>query len=99
MKSNDREKRLETSHGGKCNRLAAFCMIAFLHFQLTAASQSSTQARSEAIDAIDQAQRPRSASITRPEQKKTEHDNSDMFAATNAQAASPVFKSQPDNGE
>jgi cytochrome c peroxidase len=50
-------------------------------------------------DAIADAQTPRQTDITRPEQKKDEHDRSNIFDAKNAMPSSPAFANQPDNGK
>ncbi|MGI8746522.1 MAG: cytochrome B6 [Bryobacteraceae bacterium] len=49
-------------------------------------------------DAVSQAQQPSPVANTRPEQKKTGHDSSDIFDASKANASSPVFKGQPKEG-
>src|SRR5947207_14074289 len=46
-------------------------------------------------DAVAQAQEPTPVLVTRPEQKKTDHDPSNIFNATDAKPSSPVFKDQP----
>jgi cytochrome c peroxidase len=51
------------------------------------------------FDATTDAQSPRSPSGGRPEQKKTSHDLSTVFAAASAPASSPAFRDQPDLGE
>ncbi len=50
-------------------------------------------------DAITDAQTPREVPADRPEQKKTEHDQSDVFKAPNAPPSSPAFEDQPDKGQ
>lgn len=62
-----------------------------------AAAQRATQAIRS--DAVQEAQTPRPVEATRPEQAKTDHDKSDIFAAPNAQASSRVFARQPDKGQ
>jgi cytochrome c peroxidase len=49
-------------------------------------------------DAVQQAQTPREVAETRPEQKKSEHDQSSVFLATKAPAVSPALKDQPKEG-
>ncbi len=49
-------------------------------------------------DAIADAQQPREAAATRPEQKKSDHDRSDVFAAGNAPDDSTAFADQPEKG-
>jgi hypothetical protein len=50
-------------------------------------------------DVVQDAQTPRQAQITRPEQQPTGHDQSDIFSATNAPSSSPAFETQPDQGK
>lgn len=50
-------------------------------------------------DAVANAQTVRETSVTRPEQKKSEHDRSNIFNAPNAAPSSPAFDSQPDKGK
>ena len=49
-------------------------------------------------DAIQDAQSPRTVAASRPEQKKTEHDESEVFSAGNAVPMSNALKDQPDGG-
>ena len=50
-------------------------------------------------DAVQNAQTVREVPPTRPEQKKNEHDRSNVFDAQNALPASPAFNNQPDKGK
>lgn len=50
-------------------------------------------------DAVLNAQTVREVPATRPEQKKTEHDRSNVFDAQNALPSSPAFNNQPDKGK
>ncbi|HEY6401877.1 MAG TPA: cytochrome B6 [Blastocatellia bacterium] len=50
-------------------------------------------------DAVVDAQTTQNVQITRPEQRKTEHDRSAVFKDTNAESSSPVLNSQPDQGK
>ena len=50
-------------------------------------------------DAVEEAQSPPRASGSRPEQQKSEHDRSDVFAGTKAPPSSTALPSQPDAGE
>lgn len=50
-------------------------------------------------DAVTEAQEPRTVPIERPEQKKTDHDRSDIFKAQKAKPSSPVFENQPRDGK
>ncbi|HLW64491.1 MAG TPA: cytochrome B6 [Gemmataceae bacterium] len=50
-------------------------------------------------DAVQDAQQPQAVSITRPEQKKSAHDQSDIFKAANAEPITGALKQQPKEGE
>src|SRR5687768_18338547 len=50
-------------------------------------------------DAIADAQTPRDAAATRPEQQKTAHDKSDVFNPAKAPRSSTALESQPQKGE
>jgi cytochrome c peroxidase len=50
-------------------------------------------------DAVVDAQTTQSVPITRPEQRKTEHDLSDIFKAPSAESSSPALENQPDQGK
>ena len=50
------------------------------------------------VDAIAEAQHARETPIERPEQRQSEHDRATIFQAQNAEASSPVFKTQPKQG-
>jgi cytochrome c peroxidase len=50
-------------------------------------------------DAVADAQTPRAVAAERVEQQKTEHDRSDVFAATKARPVSPALKNQPEQGK
>lgn len=49
-------------------------------------------------DAVADAQTPQPGKGSRPEQKLTEHDRSEVFAADNAPLAARAFESQPEKG-
>lgn len=70
-------------------------------FAQTNASRPGTapSTQTSPLDATQDAQMPRAVSATRPEQKKTPHDLSDIFQANKAQPSSEALKSQPDQGE
>lgn len=51
------------------------------------------------FDAVADAQTPRTVRSERPEQKKTEHDGSDIFNVLKAPSSSPVLKNQPKEGK
>src|SRR5690242_240861 len=68
----------------------------------TAISQSDAEprpAKGPSRDAVMEAQTPRETPVTRPEQRKNEHDQSNVFSATNAKPSSPAFENQPDKGK
>jgi cytochrome c peroxidase len=50
-------------------------------------------------DAVAEAQRASPVKVTRPEQQKNAHDNSDVFHPGKASPASPVFQTQPKQGK
>lgn len=50
-------------------------------------------------DAVQDFQTPKPVAGNRPEQIKYSHDMSSVFMASNAPDSSPVFKSQPDQGQ
>jgi cytochrome c peroxidase len=62
-------------------------------------SAQQTPPSPSAADSVDQAQRPRSPAIQRPEQTKTPHDASPMFDAGSARPASTVANDQPNSGK
>ncbi|MDR3634958.1 MAG: cytochrome B6 [Isosphaeraceae bacterium] len=65
----------------------------------TAAVAAQDAKQAPPADAVVEAQTPRAVVIERPEQKKSAHDASDVFAATKAKPSSPAFKGQPEEGE
>src|SRR5262245_58872754 len=50
-------------------------------------------------DAVAEAQTPRAVPETRPEQRRTAHDRSDVFSAHKAEPSSTVLQHQPDHGK
>jgi cytochrome c peroxidase len=52
----------------------------------------------KAFDAIEDAQTPRAVKETRPEQKKSKHDLSDIFSEENSPPSSPALNQQNDKG-
>ncbi len=64
----------------------------------SAFSQNNNETSPPSPDAILNAQTVRETPVTRPEQKKNEHDRSGTFEAPNAMPSSPAFQNQPDNG-
>ena len=66
---------------------------------LDAASEPQAPQAAAPRDAVAEAQTPAAVPETRPEQKKTDHDRSDSFAASKAQPASTAFDNQPEKGQ
>ena len=50
-------------------------------------------------DAVEESQTPRDVPQNRSEQRKTEHDRSDVFLAAQAPPSSPAFRAQPEQGK
>ena len=79
--------------------------LGFVVFACAQVSSDSSQSKSTNAappsqpDAIADAQTPRPAPATRPEQQKTEHDRSGFFAADAAPHSSDALKQQPDEGK
>ncbi|HEY8160398.1 MAG TPA: cytochrome B6 [Methylobacter sp.] len=67
------------------------CAVAF--------AQAPADSSKRASDAIADAQTPKTVRSDRPEQKKTDHDRSDIFYAPKALSSSPVLKDQPKEGK
>jgi cytochrome c peroxidase len=61
-------------------------------------SRGQTPAPSQPADAVQDAQTPRGAGVTRPEQRPTEHDRSGAFAPDAAPPSSTALPGQPDGG-
>ena len=68
---------------------------------VTRAAQDDARRRQPAPppDAVAEAQTPRKVAVERPEQKKTEHDRSGVFAAPKAPESSRAFENQPEKGQ
>ncbi len=64
-----------------------------------AVSKNDNDLSAKSDDAIMNAQVHRQNPNSRPEQKKTDHDRADIFAATEAAPSSSTFKEQPDKGK
>src|SRR5262245_4271275 len=73
--------------------LFALCILAA--WGITSVSLQKTQQQN---DAIQGAQKPTPAADTRPEQNRSDHDRSSIFAAPAADPSSPVFRTQPNAG-
>jgi cytochrome c peroxidase len=50
-------------------------------------------------DAVEEAQTSRDVPADRPEQRKSDHDRSDIFKATNAKSSSTALDDQPEEGK
>lgn len=66
---------------------------------LSGAAWAQDSNRCPPFDAIQDAQTPRDVPVTRPEQRKTEHDLSDIFNASQAIPSSRALAAQPDQGK
>ncbi|QDU88021.1 hypothetical protein Pla175_13910 [Pirellulimonas nuda] len=87
------------------NRSSLSAVVAAMIFSgglaLVAAQQGEEQTRTPPppADAVAEAQTTREVPATRPEQKKSAHDRSDVFDARKAWPSSPVFENQPKEGK
>ncbi len=80
--------------------LSSIVMTGFL----LVSSESWTQTKASSTqkapnDAVMEAQTSKVVPITRPEQKKNEHDLKDIFIPTKAEPSSTAFKEQPEEGK
>ncbi|QDS91752.1 hypothetical protein FF011L_04870 [Roseimaritima multifibrata] len=88
-----------------CKRLSCWAVMAAMiltgGLAPVAAQQSEKQTPKEAPagDAVADAQASREVPVKRPEQRKNEHDRSDVFDARKAWPSSPVFEKQPKEGK
>jgi cytochrome c peroxidase len=57
-----------------------------------------SSSQGQPTDAVEAAQKTASTSVTRPEQRRTDHDRSPMFDLANAEPSSEVFRNQPNAG-
>ncbi|HKX26284.1 MAG TPA: cytochrome B6, partial [Blastocatellia bacterium] len=71
-------------------------LVSVLFLGIWGWSQQTTPQRQ---DAVVDAQTPRQPRATRPEQRKTEHDRSDIFKAGSAPPSNPAINSQPEQGK
>jgi len=83
----------------KVNALLLSLGLSSLSVGMNNALSSNENDKAKSPDAVVNAQTVRKASNTGPDQKKNEHDRSDIFAATNALPSSQAFQKQPDNGK
>lgn len=77
---------------------AAIAAVVFIRISRGQDQPAGAAAAPPPHDAVADAQTPRAAPATRPEQQLSDHDRSDVFAANNAPASSSAFKDQPDHG-
>ena len=87
----------------KCERvmgLVLFLSVGGLAFfmHLSAGENPSTQPPRQPRDAVAEAQTPAAVPVERPEQKKTAHDLSDIFAPGKAVPVSEALIDQPEQG-
>jgi cytochrome c peroxidase len=81
---------------GAMRVLLAVCLTGCV----AAAGAQDTKSMRPPHDAVAEAQEPpRTVSIERPEQRKTEHDRSTIFEAQKARPSSPAFLNQPKDGK
>ena len=73
--------------------------VGVLSFAIVATAAQNQRNAPPNGDAVQEAQTQRAVNSNRPEQKKSDQDKAERFAATNAQPISPVLKSQPEEGK
>jgi len=85
---------------GKKRMTAVFAALLVPGFVLLA-SQAWTETKPQRApyDAVLEAQTQREVPITRPEQRKNEHDGWKIYSATEAESSSTAFAKQPDQGK
>src|SRR4051794_20561934 len=76
-----------------------FCATLLALGGATGSGGQQAAAPAAAPDASARAQQPSPVQISRPEQKKTAHDLSDIFKATNAKPSSTAASGQPKQGK
>lgn len=90
----------KTMPGAQIIRGAMKVLLAvFLTSCVTAAGAQDTKQARAPHDAVAEAQEPRTVPIERPEQRKTEHDRSEIFEVQKARPSSPAFLNQPKDGK
>src|SRR5215510_14316963 len=93
-------RRVKGSSMGKKTSERLWIVLTILSaWIVTAAAQQATSLQTPPTDAIDQAQRAKSTAPVRPEETRTTHDRSSIFAAADAKPASDVSISQPKKGK
>jgi cytochrome c peroxidase len=83
----------------KYNVLFAFLALAVSGVIFFSAVGIGQQRVPRPSDAAEDAQTPQPVQSQRPEQQKSQHDQSDVFSGTNAPPSSQTFESQPDQGK
>ena len=83
-----------------CLFLCAVVFLGFLIILTDVQTQQKTPAKAKGAgqDGVMEAQTPRDVPAARVEQRKTDHDQSNIFASDNAQPSSTAFQDQPDQG-
>jgi cytochrome c peroxidase len=97
------KKTIEKERTMKSKRVGTAMAVVIAAGVALAASQGWTDQKTPPPhplpDAAQDVQTPRMVPITRPEQSKNQHDNSDIFKSTSAEPASTAFAHQPDQGK
>src|SRR5687768_15837256 len=94
-----RNTRLWTAGAVGVVVMAVGCALARGRDKPEAKAPPRAAAREPLPDAVEDVQTPREVEAKRPEQKKTEHDQSDAFDPAKAPKSSPVLDTQPEKGE
>jgi cytochrome c peroxidase len=81
------------------NRKKLWGVLAILLVCIVATAAQQVPPQKAPPDAIQEAQKPTSPAVDRPEQSRTTHDQSAIFGAANAKPASDVSESQPKMGK
>src|SRR5438270_7591034 len=78
---------------------ATLALVAAAGIVVTLAARQTRQPAAKAVpDAVADAQTPQAVPAERPEQRKTDHDRSDVFAPNNAPRSSEALVNQADQG-
>ena len=73
----------------------AICVLTALSLQQ---DPQTSGTKKQSTDVVEAAQKPGTVATNRPEQRKTDHDRSALFNASNSEPSSPVFRNQPKAG-
>lgn len=90
---------MKNENGSRRYRVASIAAASIALIFALEKAESQPPAGAESVDAIEAAQRPQEAPITRPEQQKTSHDRSDDFNPNNALPTSEALVDQHDGGK